>query len=173
MTNEHLPIPIEEMSEFLEYDPTSKTGLRWIKKNSPKAPINIGDEAGSYHKGTGYYQLMFNYKNYKVHRIVYALYHGIDPGDMLIDHINNTRTDNRIENLRTLNDSDSIRHRGGYGKSKFKGVSWHKGLKKWRAQIKLNGKPKDIGYFDTEIEAAKAAKPHYIERDGYYLWPTD
>jgi len=40
--------------------------------------------------------------------------------------------------------------------SKYKGVIWHKHTKKWNVQICYNGIHKTIGYFDDEIEAAKA-----------------
>ncbi len=41
--------------------------------------------------------------------------------------------------------------------SKFFGVGWHKGRKKWRAFVRHNGKLVDLGdSFDTELAAAKA-----------------
>ena len=173
MKRKYNPIPFEEMSEYLEYDPTSKTALRWIKKTSPKAPINIGDEAGCL-DGGGYYQFRFNGKYYGAHRIVFALCHNEDPGEMLIDHIDNIRTNNRIENLRLVNESDSIRHRGGFGKSKYKGVIHREGYKKpWYAQINLDGEKKYLGCFDTEIAAALVSSAAHIGRDGFYPWPKE
>lgn len=40
--------------------------------------------------------------------------------------------------------------------SRFKGVSWHSGLRKWRAQGHGNGKPVNIGCFVDEVDAAMA-----------------
>jgi len=40
--------------------------------------------------------------------------------------------------------------------SKYKGAYWHKSTKKWNVQICYNGQHKSVGYFDDEIEAAKA-----------------
>ena len=40
-------------------------------------------------------------------------------------------------------------------KSKYRGVSWDKGLRKWRARICVNGKRISLGLYDDEIEAAK------------------
>jgi hypothetical protein len=41
--------------------------------------------------------------------------------------------------------------------SKFYGVGWHKGKKKWQAYVRHNGKQVFLGgNFDTEIAAAKA-----------------
>ena len=39
--------------------------------------------------------------------------------------------------------------------SKYKGVSWNKGVKKWLAQIGFNDKVIHLGQFGDEIEAAK------------------
>ena len=41
------------------------------------------------------------------------------------------------------------------GSSKFKGVCWDKGMKKWRAEIKVKGKKNYMGCFDEEEEAAR------------------
>ena len=49
--------------------------------------------------------------------------------------------------------------------SKYKGVSWHKNLQKWRAYIFLNGKQKHLGLFEDEEEAHltyKNAKNHQL-----------
>ena len=37
--------------------------------------------------------------------------------------------------------------------SKYKGVSWEKNRNKWRTQIKINGKNKNLGYFISEEQA--------------------
>jgi hypothetical protein len=49
--------------------------------------------------------------------------------------------------------------------SRYKGVSWHKRDKKFYAAIKLNGRPKHLGAFIDEREAARAydaaAREHF------------
>jgi hypothetical protein len=51
------------------------------------------------------------------------------------------------------------------GTSKYIGVSWFKRDKKWTARIRINNKSKNLGYFNSEIEAAnqrdKMALMHY------------
>jgi hypothetical protein len=74
-----------------------------------------------------------------------------------LDHINNIPTDNRISNLRLSNPSANNlnKHRPrSDNKSGYRGVIAYKN--KWRADIKLNGKPQYLGVFDT-AEAAYAA----------------
>ena len=50
------------------------------------------------------------------------------------------------------------RKRGGLPsprRSKYVGVSWHKQMKKWQAQIKIDGKQKHLCLYHDEKEAAR------------------
>lgn len=51
--------------------------------------------------------------------------------------------------------------------SRYMGVSWKRSASKWTAYVKLHGKQKFLGDFDSEEEAAKArdvfVKVHYDE----------
>jgi hypothetical protein len=72
-----------------------------------------------------------------------------------VDHINNNGLDNRRCNLRICSHAQNMRNRkikAHNNTSGFKGVSWFKRLRKWRASIS----PTTIGYFDSKEEAAKA-----------------
>jgi hypothetical protein len=80
------------------------------------------------------------------------------PKGMETDHINGKPLDNRKENLRICTRAENGRNRG-YPKnntSGFKGVYWHKGGKKWCAQIAHNKKRIYIGCFKDKEEAARA-----------------
>lgn len=79
------------------------------------------------------------------------------PPNKQTDHRNGNGIDNREENIRICTGSQNNQncHRV-WGKSKFKGVSWYKRYKKWLASIGFNGKAINCGYYDSEIEAAKA-----------------
>jgi hypothetical protein len=79
-----------------------------------------------------------------------------------IDHIDGNKTNNRIENLRDVSRSvnllnQRLPHRNN--KSGYLGVDWIPKAKRWRAQLKVAGIKKTLGYFLT----AEAASTAYIE----------
>lgn len=57
-------------------------------------------------KKDGYLQVQLwenhNYKNFKVHRLVYEAFNGTIPDGMQVNHINEDKTDNRLENLNLM-----------------------------------------------------------------------
>ena len=102
----------------------------------------------------------------KMHREI------IDPPEpLVVDHINHKGFDNRRANLRPATRAQNAMNKSiaatSSGSSKYRGVTWHKNIKKWQAHIGVNYKQIIIGYFDDEIEAAKAydkaAKIHHGE----------
>lgn len=80
----------------------------------------------------------------------------LDPNKIL-DHKDRNGLNNAKDNLRVANKSTNSMNRAKVNKtcsSKYKGVSFN-GMK-WHSYIKLNGKRTNIGWFDTEKEAALA-----------------
>jgi hypothetical protein len=99
-------------------------------------------------------------KSFKVHILVWDAF-GDSPRNgriLQVDHINNDKTDNRIENLQLLSSRENCSKRSLQKQktSKYTGVSWDNSLNKWKAQITMNKKNKYIGIFTTEKEAAEA-----------------
>ncbi len=80
------------------------------------------------------------------------------PDGMEIDHRNHNSLDNRRCNLRICTRSQNMGNTRGckHHSSKFKGVSWNKENKNWRAIIGFNYKQINIGSFAIEADAAKA-----------------
>lgn len=80
------------------------------------------------------------------------------PKGMITDHINHNNCDNRKENLRICNDSQSAWNQRGKPRmySRFKGVTWHKHQKKWLASIRANKIQTHLGSFVSERSAARA-----------------
>ena len=107
-------------------------------------------------------------KAFRIHQLVAMEYLDHIPCGyrLVVDHINEITTDNRIENLQIIttreNGIRSIKNKT----SKFTGVSWSKNNKKCRAEITINGKSIHLGYFDNEEIASeyykKALKSHLL-----------
>lgn len=90
------------------------------------------------------------------HRLVYLYVHGSMPEQ--INHINGDLTDDRPENLRPVTISQrQMSKRGKLGRDLPKGISQQNaGCKLFYARIKLDGKQRYLGSFETVEEAAAA-----------------
>ncbi len=102
---------------------------------------------------------------FKAHRVAWAIHYGEWPnGD--IDHINQVKDDNRINNLRVCTDSENLRNIPMFStnKSGYKGVSFDKRQKKWTARISTGNSYKSLGYFSSPEKASDA----YIIAAKYY-----
>ncbi len=88
-----------------------------------------------------------------------------------VDHVNRNGLDNRRSNLRpcnrSKNRSNSIKQKKETT-SKYKGVCWDKKSKKWRAQIGIDKKRIYLGFFEIEIDAAKAYNKAAVEYFGEF-----
>ena len=87
-----------------------------------------------------------------------------------VDHIDNNKSNNRIDNLQLLTarkNSNKYRMTMENKKSKYIGVGWHKHTKKWIARLVLNGKRLSLGYFVNEIDAANAYQNKLAEINNY------
>lgn len=82
------------------------------------------------------------------------------PKNMVTDHINRNKLDNRKLNLRTstytqnaINTDLKINNTSGY-----KGVDFYKRIGKWRVRISLNKKTVSFGYFSNLKDAIRTRK---------------
>ena len=94
----------------------------------------------------------------KAHRLIYSAFNGELPQGLQVDHIDGDKSNNCISNLRALtcqeNSRASRRKRKG-STSQYRGVSWHKRDKCWRASIMVQGKAVHLGGFKSEMDAAR------------------
>ncbi len=80
------------------------------------------------------------------------------PEGKVVDHINHDGLDNRRCNLRVTDQSINMyNRRKTQGKfSAYKGVCWSASHNKWLARIWIKKRMVRLGYFDNEVDAAKA-----------------
>ena len=146
----------------LKYD--LETGLIWGQNYSFKDKRWDVKSSSEHHE---YLQIDIGSKTYKHHRVIYKFYNPDwdiedgSPKNNSIDHINGTKNDNRIANLRNVTNQQNT-----WNRTNTKGYCWHKAIKKWMAQIQLNDKKVHLGYFDLEADARnaylEAKKVHHI-----------
>lgn len=101
------------------------------------------------------------------HRLIFLWHYGYMP--IVVDHKDRNQQNNKIENLRAAIFVDNSRNKTSRigSTSKYLGVNFDKIRGRWLSRISINGKSKNLGRFDSEIDAAIAydnmAKLHYGE----------
>jgi len=92
-----------------------------------------------------------------MHRAVLE-HHGFDLSSGEVDHINGDGLDNRKSNLQIVSHAENIRKSRVQknNKSGFRGVSWHKGDRRWQAFVEVDNIRKYLGSFKNKIDAALA-----------------
>ncbi|MEN6424468.1 MAG: HNH endonuclease [Phycisphaerales bacterium] len=103
------------------------------------------------------------------------------PEGMKVDHANRNRLDNTRSNLRVCTHQQNMYNRvkRAGSISRFKGVGFRKRDQKWYAEVGGSRRPIWLGFFDTEIEAARAYDYKAVEHFGEFAnvnfpeeWPA-
>ena len=105
-----------------------------------------------YKNSEGYLISTSNNSHISIHRLIMNF-----PYNMVVDHINHNKLDNRKENLRTCTHQQNmfnvlLRSNNSSGVT---GVCWDKKSNKWLAYITVNKKSINLGYYDNINEAIK------------------
>ncbi len=121
----------------------------------------------------GYVYISYEGKSYFAHRLIWKWWYGYDPEQ--VDHGNGDKTDNRIDNLRNVDQTTNQRNRtkNKNNKSGFNGVIEDPRTGRWRAKIVVE-KVIHIGMYNTPQEAKEARDEflkefypnHFSERHG-------
>ena len=105
-----------------------------------------------------YFRVYQDKKAYKImaHQFIWYIVHNEIAEQ--IDHIDGNKINNKIKNLRAVNNQQNSFNQ------KAKGYSFYKRLKKYHASITINRKKVHLGYFDLESDARNA----YLEAKKIY-----
>jgi hypothetical protein len=98
-------------------------------------------------------------KIYTNHSLVAMAFLGHKPNGhkIVVDHIDNNKLNNTVENLQLITNRENI-SRQKAKTSKYTGVSWCKRKNKWKAQITINKKTLNLGRYKCELKAHLAYK---------------
>lgn len=169
ISNTPLPLPSQEvLLSILDLDrssgrlfwkirPVSMFGgdaVRCQQFNTRRAGKEaLASVAHGYKRGSLFGNFVF------AHRVVWKMAYGEDPEGQ-IDHINGVRSDNRLENLRVVDDAANRKNasRPRDNTSGHIGVRWHKAAGKWAAEITVKRVRYFLGVFDNLSEAVSARK---------------
>lgn len=113
----------------------------------------------------GYIRTVINrgkqgYHSYMLHRLITNC-----PPELVVDHINHDKTDNRIANLRICTRQENNRNRriGINNTSDTTGVYFNEQSKKWVAYIMVDQEQKYLGIYENIEDAIEARKKAQAE----------
>jgi len=128
------------------------------------------NSVGKWHKKNENGKIYFVHTVSKTYKMIYLHRLICPPAEGLyVDHINGDTADNRKCNLRTVTHSENMKNqkKNALNTSGYKGVTFNKEMKKWRARITSNGKRYFLGDYSTPEEAhnayCKAVKEYHGE----------
>ena len=151
-------------NEIIKYDDHAEIVLYdnyGIEKSRTLIDLDDVDKVKDYKwcilSASGYVSTNIKGLNMRLHRFIMDC-----PEDMVVDHINHDRLDNRKSNLRICTRQQNNMNR------KCAGITYHKTTGKWIAQIAYNHNHMYLGSFDKKEDAIQARKQAEIEYFGEY-----
>lgn len=149
-----MKLAIDRLRTLLHYDPDSGHFTWLVDRNGRKF---AGTEAGNI-SPDGHIQIMIDGVNYKGHRLAWMYVHGQMPR-YGIDHRDHNRSNNAICNLRDVTQSCNMQNMITANVDSLTGilgVTFDRKNKKYRAQIRVDGRNRPLGRFQTSAEAQAA-----------------
>lgn len=124
-----------------------------------------GPEVGTPREAGYWYIHVAGYGTYRRGRLIWYMATGDDPEDLEIDHIDRTKDNDGIENLRAVTRYENALNTkiSSHCKSGVRGV-WQKANGKWCAKIRRHGIGTTLGQGFNSKEEAEAAYLHAEQR---------
>ena len=145
-------ITAARLREILHYDPETGVFTNLVQRGNAKPGIRLGSITPY-----GYSVIPIYGTNYMAHRLAWLYVHGTWP-DADVDHINGSRADNRLGNLRDVSREMNLQNIKCVSKavSGFRCVYPTRDPNRWYAQISVKNKIRHLGTFGSREEASAA-----------------
>jgi hypothetical protein len=155
--------------QLLDYD--ADTGVfTWRPRevdNNSRFNTRFAGKAAGWRDKLGYCCIEFYKTQYMAHRLAWLIHYG-EPVPIELDHADGDGMNNRIVNLRPASRAQNVANRGVF-KSNRLGI---KGVRQegtgFRARIRRNGRPCNLGTFATAEEAAEAYREAAVKLHGEF-----
>lgn len=131
-----------------------KTDGGWRKFNAKFSGLLAGSVWERPNGRGPYIRVRLGPLHYLAHRIVWAITHGVDPGEFDVDHRDADGLNNRPGNLRLATCAQNQWNSRNQRASRLKGTRLING--RWQARIRHDGKMMNLGCFGTEASAHQA-----------------
>ncbi len=151
--NDRMPF-YEEAKNILNYNHETGIFTRAVNRSNSSS---IGEIAGHF-SNEGYNRISVTVKGDSrlllAHRLAWFIHYGEIPKGV-VNHINHIKSDNRIVNLESVNQSQNQWDRvvNKNNTSGYTGVTWCKVNSKWSSRIRHKGERINLGYFRCPKEA--------------------
>lgn len=92
------------------------------------------------------------------------------PGGVEVDHVDGDGLNNQRCNMRLVTRQQNTWNQKPRHGSIYKGISFDKNARKWRAFIRIEKKNKHLGCFTSDLDAARAYDQAAREHFGAFAW---
>ena len=171
-SNEENTLSIEEFKDVVGYEghyQISNLGnVKSLKRNGERIMNPSIDKTKGYLRINLFKES--KRKSIYIHQLVAIAFLGHKPNGnkLVVDHIDNNKTNNKLENLQVISSREnSSKDQWRYNPSSyFVGVSYSSGKKKWESSIYVNGISFYLGCFKNESNAGQeyANALEYIDK---------
>ena len=160
---------MEEYRIIKDFENYSVSNLGNVRNNKTGRVLKLQIDTHGYYKVNLYTDRISFNKN--IHKLVAEAFLINPLNKPFVDHKNNDKLDNNVRNLRYVTNQENQMNSklSSRNSSNHKGISYNKKINKWMAQIKFNGKNKNLGYFDKIEDAINARVKMAKELFGEYI----